>query len=71
MDERDEVPVLPVSDVPRAVAALRDVLGLEVVEDLGWMATVGDGDGALVRVVADAVLAATADDGGPAVIRVA
>ncbi len=70
MDERDEVPVLPVSDVPRAVAALRDVLGLEVVEDLGWMATVGDGDGALVRVVAEAVLTPTADD-GPAVIRVA
>ena len=71
MDERDEVPVLPVSDVARAVATFRDLLGLEVLEDLGWTATVGEPDGARVRVVAEAALAATADDGEPAVIRVA
>jgi catechol 2,3-dioxygenase-like lactoylglutathione lyase family enzyme len=71
MDEHDEVPVLPVRDVGRAVATFRDVLGLEVIEDLGWMATIGERGGALVRVVAEAALAPMSDDDAPAVIRVA
>lgn len=71
MDEHDEVPVLPVSDVARAVAALRDVLGLDVLEDHGWMATVGEPGGARVHVVDESALAAAADEGAPAVVRVA
>jgi catechol 2,3-dioxygenase-like lactoylglutathione lyase family enzyme len=57
MDARDEVPVLAVRDVARAVTAFRDVLGLEVLEHLGWMALVGEPGGARVLVVAEAAVA--------------
>lgn len=70
MDVRGEVAVLAVRDVPRAVATFRDVLGLDVVEDHGWMATVGVTDGPRVLVVAeDAALEVL--DGDPNVIRLA
>lgn len=45
------VPVLSVPDVPRAVAVFRDVLGLELVMDLGWVATLGSVDGPQISVM--------------------
>ncbi len=72
MEVRDEVPVLAVSDVARAVTAFRDVLGLEVLEDLGWMAVVGEPAGARVLVVAEAAVSPDhAADAPGDVIRVA
>lgn len=39
------VPNLTVSDLPRAVAEHRDVLGLSVLMEHGWITTLGDGQG--------------------------
>ena len=39
------VPILTVPDVRRAVREHRDVLGLEVLMDHGWIVTLGDDDG--------------------------
>jgi catechol 2,3-dioxygenase-like lactoylglutathione lyase family enzyme len=47
------VPVLTVRDVRQAVATFRDVLGLEVVMDLGWVATVGAVDGPQVTLMTE------------------
>ncbi len=71
MDGPEESAVLAVRDVARAVATFRDVLGLDVVEDLGWMARVGVPGGPQVLVVAEDVAVAAADGQEPAVIRVA
>ena len=47
------VPVLTVRDVAQAVATCRDVLGMEVVMDHGWIATVGSVDGAQVSLMTE------------------
>ncbi len=71
MDERGEVPVLAVRDLARAVAALREVLGLVVLQDLGWMALVGEPGGARMLVVAEDTVGDLAAGAEPAVVRVA
>ena len=70
MDAHSEVAVLAVRDVSQAVATFRDVLGLQLVEDRGWMATVGVRGGPRVLVVSEDV-ALEVLDGDPTVIRVA
>lgn len=45
MDIRRAVPILTVADVAAAVAEYRQVLGLEVLMDLGWIATLGTAPG--------------------------
>lgn len=56
------VPVLSVPDVPRAVAVFRDVLGLEVVMDLGWVATLGTVGGPQISVMHEDATAACNPD---------
>ncbi|WP_377639640.1 VOC family protein [Oryzobacter terrae] len=56
------VPVLSVPDVPRAVSVFRDVLGLEVVMDLGWVATLGSVDGPQISVMHEDATAACNPD---------
>lgn len=53
MDPHRAVPVLSVRDVGQAVAAFRDVLGLDVLVDLGWIATVGAADGPQVSLMTE------------------
>ena len=45
MDLRRAVPILTVADVAAAVAEYQQVLGLEVLMDLGWIATLGTAPG--------------------------
>ena len=71
MDAQGEVAVLAVPDVRQAVATFRDVLGLEVVEDRGWMAAVGVADGPRVILVAEDAALGPVEAGDPDVIRVA
>jgi len=56
------VPVLSVPDVQRAVSVFRDVLGLEVVMDLGWVATLGSVDGPQISVMHEDATAACNPD---------
>lgn len=56
------VPVLSVPDVPRAVSVFRDVLGLDVVMDLGWVATLGSVDGPQISVMHEDATAACNPD---------
>lgn len=51
MDLLRAVPILTVPDVPAAVAEYRDVLGLDVLMDLGWVATLGTRGGAQFSVM--------------------
>lgn len=43
MELNRAVPILTVPDLPAAVAAYRQALGLDVLMDLGWVATLGSG----------------------------
>ena len=45
MDLRRAVPILSVAEVAGAVAEYQQVLGLGVLMDLGWIATLGTGPG--------------------------
>lgn len=56
------VPVLSVPDVARAVGVFRDVLGLEVVMDLGWVATLGSVEGPQISVMHEDATAACNPD---------
>ena len=62
MDLNRAVPVLSVPDVQRAVAVFRDVLGLEVVMDLGWVATLGSVEGPQISVMHEDATAACNPD---------
>ena len=62
MDLNRAVPVLSVPDVPRAVSVFRDVLGLEVVMDLGWVATLGSVEGPQISVMHEDATAACNPD---------
>ena len=44
MDLRRAVPILSVADVSSAVAEYQRALGLDVLMDLGWIATLGTAD---------------------------
>ncbi len=62
MDLNRAVPVLSVPDVQRAVSVFRDVLGLEVVMDLGWVATLGSVEGPQISVMHEDATAACNPD---------
>lgn len=51
MDLLRAVPILTVSDVQAAVREYGDLLGLDVLMDLGWIATLGSPDGAQFSVM--------------------
>jgi predicted enzyme related to lactoylglutathione lyase len=51
MDLMRAVPILTVSDVDAAVREYSDLLGLDVLMNLGWVATLGTGAGAQFSVM--------------------
>jgi catechol 2,3-dioxygenase-like lactoylglutathione lyase family enzyme len=51
MEPSRAVPVLTVPDLAAAVATYRDVLGLDVLMDLGWVVTLGRGAAAQVTLL--------------------
>lgn len=51
MDLLRAVPILTVTDVDAAVQEYRDLLGFDVLMDLGWVATLGTGGGAQFSVM--------------------
>jgi catechol 2,3-dioxygenase-like lactoylglutathione lyase family enzyme len=62
MDLRRAVPILSVENLPEAVALYRDVFGLDVLMDHGWIATLGSGGAAQFSLTtADATASENAD----------
>jgi predicted enzyme related to lactoylglutathione lyase len=51
MDLLRAVPILTVADVDAAVREYTELLGLDVLMNLGWVATLGTGDGAQFSVM--------------------